>query len=189
MLTVSRDYKPTSPDHATRDFSFQEGLARLKMFKTTWSGVLPQGHPPFFGPPFRKSPKNSRPKLFIKRRSNMKKLFITLLLVLVLSVPLFAAESMIASGSKSADALVLVGSGAFYGVAVATDATNAVTVSVYDVATATTGKLIVPTFVAPTSATDRTKSFFVYPGIRFENGIYVDITCAGTVGFEIYYAQ
>ena len=120
----------------------------------------------------------------------MKKLIygLIMLMVLLISVPSFA-ESMTASGSKAADSLIQVQGGLFYGIAIATDGVNAVTVSIYDVATATTGALIVPTFVATTSATDRVKSFFVYPAIKYNNGIYVDITCAGTVGYEVYYTQ
>uniref|UniRef100_A0A6H1ZEA3 Uncharacterized protein n=1 Tax=viral metagenome TaxID=1070528 RepID=A0A6H1ZEA3_9ZZZZ len=119
----------------------------------------------------------------------MKKLFIAILLFVLCCTPLYAVENMLPSGSKSADALIQTGPGYFYGIAIATDATNAVTVSIYDNATTGSGTLLIPTFVATTSATDRTKSFFVFPAIRYENGIYVDITCAGTVGFEIYYAQ
>jgi hypothetical protein len=117
----------------------------------------------------------------------MKKMLLVLMMVfgLVLSAN---AETMIGSGSKAADTLIQVGSGNFYGIAIATDATNAVTVSIYD-NTTNSGKLIVPTFIATTGASDRTKSFFVYPAVRYETGIYVDITCAGTVGFEVYYAQ
>jgi len=120
----------------------------------------------------------------------MKKLISVLIGLLMLFVcSSVYAESMNYSGSKSADALIQPIGGLFYGIAIATDGTNAVTVSIYDNATTNSGNLIVPTFVATTGATDRTKSFFVYPAIRYENGIYVDITCAGTVGYEVYYLQ
>lgn len=114
----------------------------------------------------------------------MKKIIVLLILALLLAAPL-KAEEMNASGSYAADALVYLGPGLFYGIALATDGTNAVTVSIYD-NTTNSGKLLIPTFVAPTSAADRTKSFFVYPPVVFKNGVYVDITCAGTVGFELY---
>jgi hypothetical protein len=116
----------------------------------------------------------------------MKKLIIGIVLAILLAwMPAQAQQGWKYSGSKSADALIWVGPGTFGGIAIATDGTNAVTVSIYDVATATTGALIVPTFVVPTSSVDRVRSFF-WP-IHFENGIYVDVTCAGTVGYEIYF--
>lgn len=115
----------------------------------------------------------------------MRKIIVLLaVLVLFLAAPL-KAEDMQASGNFSADALVYIGPGSLFGIAIATDATNAVTVSIYD-NTTNSGKLLVPTFVVSTSATDRVKSFFVYPAIEFKNGVYVDITCAGTVGYELY---
>ncbi|MFA5240627.1 MAG: hypothetical protein WC476_13105, partial [Phycisphaerae bacterium] len=101
----------------------------------------------------------------------MRKLFLGMLLVIVCCCPAFAIDSMTASGVYSADALAQPGPGYFYGIALTTDGTNAVTVSVYDNATTNSGKLIIPTFVATTSATDRVKSFFLFPAARYENGV------------------
>lgn len=119
----------------------------------------------------------------------MKKLLLVLLMsaFFFAAVPVYAAEErMQASGEKTADALVYIGPGMFYGIAIATDGTNDCTISIYD-NTTNTGKLIVPTFVATTGASDRTKSFFVYPAIEYTKGVYVDITLGGgTVGYEIY---
>lgn len=120
----------------------------------------------------------------------MKKVIIGIILALLLfCASAQAQQGWTPSGSKAADALIVAGSGTFGGIAIATDGTNAVTVSIYDWDSVATnpGTLLVPTFVATTSATDRVKSFF-WP-VHYNRGIYVDITCSGTVGYEVYYVR
>ncbi len=80
----------------------------------------------------------------------MKKLFCIIAIILLLAGGAPAVEWGRGSGSQTADALIYTGEGVFYGIMVATDATNAVTVSVYDGTTATGTKLI-PTSVVTTS--------------------------------------
>jgi hypothetical protein len=116
----------------------------------------------------------------------MKKLFVALCLVILMAVNAFPAELTMYSGEKSADALIHTGEGLFKGILVATDGTNAVTVSIYDAASAT-GSEIVPTLVIPTSAAYRSQAIYVPYPVKYYTGLYVDITCAGPVGFEVYY--
>lgn len=119
----------------------------------------------------------------------MKKLLIGLLVLLMCG--LAGAQGWVnGSGSKTASALIYTGAGSFHGIALATDGTNAVTVNVYDGLTAT-GPKLVPTFIATTSATDRTKSFTMSPPVRFNVGLYVEVTPAGagTVAYVTYYTD
>ncbi len=92
------------------------------------------------------------------------------------------------SGEQTGDAAILVGAGVFGGIVVATDGTNAVTVSIYDNATTNSGTELIPTTVITTSATDRVQYIFPPRPIEVSNGIYVDITLGGgSCGYVVYY--
>lgn len=118
----------------------------------------------------------------------MKKIFTGIILALLFVTPVFAQTWVNSSGTLSAAASVFQGEGNFHGIAIATDGTNAVTVSIYD-NTTNSGRLLVPTFIASTSAADRTRSFVMSPPVRFNTGLYVDITCSGTVGYVVYFSR
>lgn len=123
----------------------------------------------------------------------MKKfiLAIILLFYLCVSSPSFAWEPPVYvdySGTQTGDALVLNSPGWFYGLWVATDGANAVTITVYD-GVAAAGNELAPTQVIPTSATNRGQTVgFTYP-IRARTGIYVDVTTVGTVEYKVYYRR
>lgn len=88
-------------------------------------------------------------------------------------------DTVIGSGEKAASAVILAQPGALAGILMATDGTNAVTLDIYDKATAATGAKLIATTVVPTSATNRSWSLsFAHPK-RCENGIYVVVTPAG----------
>ena len=119
----------------------------------------------------------------------MKRVLGIVLLVLFLCVGTVRAQEFINnSGSNAAASLIYSGEVNFCGIAIATDGTNALTVSIYD-ATSATGTLIIPTFFATTGASDRTKSFFVSPCIKAKTGIYANVTGSGTFGYNVYYAR
>jgi len=91
------------------------------------------------------------------------------------------------SAEKDADAAITSGYGWFHGIIVATDGTNAVTVDIYDSASAT-GRKLIPTTVITTSANDRVQAIgYGEEDVYYRLGIYVDITCAGTVGYMVVY--
>lgn len=118
----------------------------------------------------------------------MKKRYLTLLFILLL-IPtlLFAGEWCQPSEEKTADAAITTSEGLFHGITVITDATNAVTVSIYDNATAASGTELIPTWTVTTSSTDRVQTYSIIPPVKYYNGVYVDITCSGTVTYMVYY--
>ena len=113
----------------------------------------------------------------------MKKILIALLIVLFATTAFAAMKN---SGAKSADALIATGQGVFYGIIVSTDSTNAVTLDIYD-NTSASGTKLIPTSTITTASDDRIQSITFENGVEFYKGIYVDITCAGTVGYNVYY--
>lgn len=120
----------------------------------------------------------------------MKKKLIIILLALLLIVPsAYSAEPWSQqSAEKAIDAAITTTSGIFHGIIVATDGTNACTVSIYDNATAASGTELIPTTVITSSATDRVQAISISPAVRYYNGIYVDITLgAGAVGYMVYF--
>jgi hypothetical protein len=117
----------------------------------------------------------------------MKK-FSCLLILSVLLIWLFASFARADSSDElTGDALVISGPACITGVVVMTDAANPVTMNIYG-NTAASGKKLIPTYTVTTSATDRAQAiFFPENTVCTSKGIYVDITCSGTVGYMIYY--
>lgn len=91
------------------------------------------------------------------------------------------------SDEQSASAAILAADGWFHGITVITDGANAVTVDIYDNASAASGTKLIPTATITTSATDRIQTINPPKPIRVKNGIYVNVTCSGTVGYMVYY--
>lgn len=120
----------------------------------------------------------------------MKKriIFGVAVVVLVICATALAAEFVNSSGNKTADALIFGEAGNLHGIMVVTDGTNACTLAVYD-NTTNTGTLLLPSWVVTTSSTDRTQSVGFYPPVHFGIGLYVDITCAGTCNYVVYYSR
>jgi hypothetical protein len=83
--------------------------------------------------------------------------------------------------------LVYTGSGLLWGVIISKDGSSPITTfDIYDNTTATGTKMI-PTMYFPTSGTDRASSIGFGLAIPFSTGLYVDLTCAGTVSYVVYY--
>ena len=112
----------------------------------------------------------------------MKKMIFAALLLLLLAAPAVAN-----SIGNTADAAVTTGAGYLKGIIVHTDATNACTLSVYD-NTAASGTKLFSTWTVPTSSSNRTAALgFNGQECPYGNGIYVDITCAGTCTYDVYF--
>jgi len=90
------------------------------------------------------------------------------------------------STEKSASASISTTSGYLYGITISTDATNAVAIDIYD-NTAASGTKLIQTMTITTSATDRVTSIGFNPPVEYRTGLYVSVTCAGTVGYMVYY--
>ena len=103
---------------------------------------------------------------------------------MAVSVPPYVIQS----AEKSADASIYDGPCLFYGLVIATDGTNDVTIDVYD-NTAASGTKLLPTIVIPTSADIRYETIWFGKPVWCKTGIYVDITTAGTVAYMAYYFQ
>ena len=96
-------------------------------------------------------------------------------------------DQCIPSAEYDDDAAILAEAGWFHGITVITDGSNAVTVDIYDNASAASGTKLIPTATITTSATDRIQTINPPKRIRVKNGIYVNVTCSGTVGYMVYY--
>ena len=88
-------------------------------------------------------------------------------------------DTVTGSGAKTASAVIFARPCSFAGLTIATDGTNAVTVDVYDNATAATGTKLIPTWIVPTSSANRIAALEFLHMKRCENGIYVNISVAG----------
>lgn len=88
------------------------------------------------------------------------------------------------SGELTSSGVAYTGETYFYGILVAGDGANAVTVNVYD-NTAGSGKKLCPTFIVPT--TDQLLNGPIGLSVRAHNGIYVSLATAGTVSATVYH--
>jgi uncharacterized protein YcnI len=92
------------------------------------------------------------------------------------------------STTKTADASIVSGKGHFLGIIVITDNTNAVTVDIYDNASSASGAKLIPTWTVTTSSSNMAQTLsFGGNEVRYQQGIYVDVTCVGTVSYMVYY--
>jgi hypothetical protein len=85
----------------------------------------------------------------------------------------------------SASAAAVTGNCIFYGIMVRTDGTNNVTLNLYD-NTGASGTLILPSSLV-IDGSARIASIGDDSGLPITNGIYVDVTCAGTCSYQVYY--
>lgn len=114
----------------------------------------------------------------------MKRILLAVCIIVLLASSALARSS----DEKNGSAQIVTGRGFFTGLLVATDGANAVTVAVYDSNDGAAGKKLMPAMVITTSATDRVQYIgFDAKEVPFFNGVYVSITCAGTVGYVVYY--
>jgi hypothetical protein len=118
----------------------------------------------------------------------MKKYLLAGLLVLVMASVVWAQDPIKASATQTVSALITPDRVNFHGITVMTDGTNAVTVNVYG-NTAASGTKLIPAWTVTSSATDRAQSYSLYPPVRSEGGIYVDVSVAGggSVAYMVYY--
>lgn len=119
----------------------------------------------------------------------MKKLAIIIFMVFAASTvaafepPDWTQSSVV----KTADALIITGSGFFYGVMCQTDGTNSVTFAVHD-SVDNSGEQLMPSVICTTSSSNRMCAFGVSPAVGFTTGLYIDITSSdGTPDFTVYY--
>ena len=120
----------------------------------------------------------------------MKKLRLFLLIVLVLCFASlsYGQGALKASTELTSSSLITPGPGYFCGIMVSTDGTNAVTIDVYGNTTAAVPKLM-PTWTVTSSSVNRAQTYNVYPPIKSDGGIYVNVSVAGggSVKYMVYY--
>jgi len=112
-------------------------------------------------------------------------------LILIFSVNAFALDAsdwVISSGDQTATAAITTTEGVFHGVMLFTDGTNPVTLNIHDNATAASGTNLIPSgYIVTTSASNRSHAISLMPPLRYYKGIYVSITCAGTVHYVVLF--
>ena len=114
----------------------------------------------------------------------MKKVLLIVFCILLMASTTFAAQDFVQYSTKTSSALVTTGKGMYHGIKVNTDGTNAATVVVYD-NTSAAGTAIDPSTVYVMSASMRVQASGSNPPRRYYNGLYVSITCAGTVSVTV----
>jgi hypothetical protein len=118
------------------------------------------------------------------------KTFLTVVLVLMLSATVtyaFTPDYILPTATKTASAVCVAVPSYFYSIMVTTDGTNAVTVNIYDNASAASGTKLIPSWVVTTSASNRVQTLSMNPPVPASNGIYVDTSTSGTVAYMLYY--
>ena len=106
----------------------------------------------------------------------MKKLFVTLLIVLFLVTPALGFQGAKSSGEKTSDTAIMAGPGYITAVYVITDGSNNAKVILYDNASAASGTVMLEmTVVASDNYGGRS---WVFPA-EFFKGIYVDVSGTG----------
>jgi hypothetical protein len=118
----------------------------------------------------------------------MKKYLWVALLVIGLASVVWAQAPVKASATQTASALITRGPVNFHGITIITDGTNAVTVDIYG-NTAASGTKLIPQWIVTSSASNRAQTYSLYPPVRSEDGIYVNISVAGggTASYMVYY--
>lgn len=92
------------------------------------------------------------------------------------------------SAELTASGVAVAARCAFAGIVIKNDGSNDVTVNVYDNASAASGTKLLPAdCVFPANANLRLQSFSLLTPIPAQNGVYVEVTCAGTFGVMVYY--
>jgi hypothetical protein len=93
----------------------------------------------------------------------------------------------VASDEGTASASVVTGPGLLDGIILNTDGTNPVTLNIYDNTAASGTQLIPDDTVITTSSTARLSKISFSPPLRFNTGVYVEVTTSGAVGYIVYY--
>jgi len=114
-----------------------------------------------------------------------KKLSVIIISLITTVVMAAANETLKYTVDLTADGQAITGRANFYGIYIVTDGTNTVTFDLHD-GTSTVGPKIIPTTVIdPSNNTNQTISFG-FP-VTVNNGLYVNITTAGSVTYKVYY--
>jgi len=114
-----------------------------------------------------------------------KRLSVIILTLITTVVLASANETLKYTVDLTADGQAITGRANFYGLYIVTDGANAVTFDLHD-GTSTAGTKIIPTTVIdPADNTNQVISFS-FP-VVVSNGLYVNITTAGTVTYKVYY--
>lgn len=87
----------------------------------------------------------------------------------------------------TASGAALTGQGRFHGLIVKCDGVNDVTLNVYD-NTAASGTQLIPTD-SIFDGTVRLAAISLSPGVYYNTGVYVEITCAGTTEVMVLYNE
>jgi hypothetical protein len=120
----------------------------------------------------------------------MKKIGLALLgILLSVSIAWGISDFSQQSATQTGDAAISTSPGYLHGIVVMTDGTNAVTVEIYDNKSAASGTKMIPTWTVTTSNTNRSQSYSIEPPVKYTQGIYVDVTCAGTVSYMVYFSN
>jgi len=119
----------------------------------------------------------------------MKRFLLAIMILLAGSSGVWAAggeQAISTASTKTADAKILDGAGYFKGFVIVPDGTNNVTITFHDSTTASGDKLLpTMTFAGNGGAHGFTLPAFAYA----KNGIYVNITTAGTVEYTVYFSS
>ena len=116
----------------------------------------------------------------------MKRLFLVITIIFI-AATMVSAGDITPSADKTASAVVDADNGAFNGILVVTDGTNAVTLDIYDTNVAVaSGRKLVPQITIPTGASNRLFVLSFDPPLPYKIGCYVVVTCVGTVTYKTY---
>ncbi|MFA5348069.1 MAG: hypothetical protein WC294_08020 [Methanoregula sp.] len=115
----------------------------------------------------------------------MKKILVALMVLLVVSVAWASDQKKI---GVTADGAITTSGGYLKGLIVHTDGANAVTIALYDNASAASGSKLFSDLVVTSGASDRTTTLsFDFGDCEYFNGMYLDMTTAGSATIDFYF--
>jgi hypothetical protein len=91
------------------------------------------------------------------------------------------------SSGLTASGIAITGQGRFHGIMLKCDGSNDVTINVYD-NTAASGTKLIPTS-SVFDGTVRLMAISFSPGVFYDTGIYIEITCAGATEIMAFYNE
>lgn len=107
----------------------------------------------------------------------IRKLFLIILFLLTITTTVLADEVCESSGIKTTDGLVTAGYGEVCGVVGTTNGSDELTCLIYDNANSASGTALLPPIKV--AGTDLLGGVVLSKGVRFRNGIYLDVTNPG----------
>jgi hypothetical protein len=115
----------------------------------------------------------------------MKKLFIIFIILFLSSFAYADSFDIASANTQTADSAIMDNAGFFKGFLITPDGANNVTITFYDNASAASGTQLTPDMIFAGDGGTQGITFPAY--IQCKNGIYADITTAGTVEYTVYY--